>query len=110
MLVRRHQAVALRAALHGPSLKENLRLQSSLVHRLLCLFASAPAVVNTITPATPIAASACSMALVPQRVCAQPSIRVMYAIGMFEREAKRLYLVAAAPRPIASSTTAENAA
>ena len=39
-----------------------------------------------------------------QCVCAQPSTTIMYAMGMFESDAKRLYLVAAAPRPIAYMT------
>ncbi len=46
------------------------------------------------------------MPLAPQRVCDQPSTLVMYAIGVFESEANRLYLVAAAPWPMASSTNA----
>ena len=41
---------------------------------------------------------------------AQPSIEVKQAIGMFDSDAKRLNLVAAAPRPIASSTNAEKPA
>src|SRR4029078_13176897 len=61
---------------------------------------------NMTIPTTPNAASTLSSPAAPQRVCAQPSISVMYAIGMFDSEAYRVYLVAAAPRPIVSSTTA----
>ena len=42
---------------------------------------------NAMMPNTPIAASASSSPAAPQRVCAQPSTSVMYAIGMFDSEA-----------------------
>ena len=58
----------------------------------------------------PVAASANSMPAGPHFVCAQPSMSVMYQIGVFDSDANTLYFVAAAPRPIASSTNAENPA
>src|SRR5262249_26935182 len=65
---------------------------------------------NSSSPIMPNTASVSSMPVEPQRVCALPSTIVMYQIGVFDSDANTLYLVAAAPSPIASSTNAENPA
>src|SRR5437773_6180430 len=61
---------------------------------------------NSTSPRMQNTDSVMSMPPDPQRDCARPSMMVMYQIGMFESDANRLYLVAAAPRPMASSTNA----
>src|SRR5882672_1054226 len=72
--------------------------------------AAAMTPMNSTRPNRQNTASVTSMPPEPQRDCALPSMIVMYQIGMFDSDANRLYLVAAAPSPMASSTNAENPA
>src|SRR4051794_33371295 len=62
------------------------------------------------SPSRQQTASVSSIPPDPQRAWAQPSSSVIYQIGVFDSDANTLYFVAAAPSPIASSTTAEKPA